>query len=121
MSESQSKPRSESRQRNSFLIARCTLEEKALATLRANQKGLLLPDLIRQETIGIKPLSTVRKAGPQAEAILLLKAELNKIGSNINQIAKVANFSKSISQEQVEELIHALAKCYDEITKLSIE
>ncbi|MEP7168170.1 MAG: plasmid mobilization relaxosome protein MobC [Bacteroidota bacterium] len=115
------RPRSEKRKRNSFLIARCTSEEKKLVEERANSKGLSLGDFIRSQSIGQKPLKIVPKKGPATTAILLLKAELNKIGSNVNQIAKVCNTNGTVAPAQVDAMLFALGKCYDEIIKFSKE
>lgn len=112
-------PRSEKRQRQVFLIARCTADEKIQAEERASQVGLSLGDFVRAKVIGQKPLKTVRRLSPSAEAILLLKAELNKIGSNVNQIAKVANQTGKISPEQISRALEHLSNCYDEIIKIS--
>ncbi len=111
--------RSEKRQRDVFLTARCTPSEKAVAIDYATNQGLSLGDYLRLLAIGAKPLHVVRRSSAKAEAILLLKAELNKIGSNVNQIAKLANTTKAITPVQLQELLDALAKCYAEISKLT--
>jgi hypothetical protein len=112
-------PRSEKRQRQNFLIARCTATEKAIAEDNARNRGLSLGDYIRLVALGQKPLHIVRRNSAKAEAILLLKAELGKIGSNINQVAKVANTRGTVEREQIQALLDALAQCHDEIAKLA--
>lgn len=113
------KSRSEERKRKTFLIARCTPAEKKLIEERAEARNLSLADFIRSQALGQKPLHIVRKKGTTATAILLLKAELNKIGSNVNQIAKVGNTSGTVTPAQIDTMLFALNKCYDEIIKLS--
>jgi Bacterial mobilisation protein (MobC) len=114
-----SSPRSESRQRTAFLTARCTPQEKEYAEKRAFERDLSLGDYLRSIAIGQRPIQQVRRITPTAEAILLLKAELNKIGSNINQIARVGNQSGSVSPAQVSAMLEHLKKCYVEIQKLT--
>lgn len=111
--------RSEKRQRKVFLIARCTQEEKAIALDYANNQRLSLGDYLRSVAIGQKPLHVVKRSSAKAEAILLLKAELNKIGSNVNQIAKIANTKQEVTPAQLQAILDALAMCYEEISKLS--
>jgi hypothetical protein len=63
-------------------------EEKALATL-ASDGGLSISDLIRKVALGSRPMA--RKASPERAAFIRGLAELGKVGSNVNQIAKVMN------------------------------
>jgi hypothetical protein len=113
-----SKKRSEKRQRQSYLIARCTATEKSIARDNATNRGLSLGDYLREVATGQKPLKQVQRATAKTTEMLLLKAELNKIGSNVNQIAKIANTEKHVSQEQVNAMLDLLAKCHAEIMKL---
>ncbi len=111
--------RSEKRQRQVYLIARCTEAEKAIALDYATNQGLSLCDYLRMLAIGSKPLYVVKRTSAKAEALLLLKAELNKIGSNVNQVAKVVNTKQEATPAQIQELLDALKKCYDEVSKLT--
>ena len=63
----------------------------------------------------------MRPSNSRGEVILLLKAELGKIGSNINQAVRLANTNRAIDQMEVQELLDALERCYLEITKLPAE
>lgn len=112
-------PRSERRQRQVFLTVRCTPEEKQIAIDNADNRGMSLGDYIRSVAIGQKPLYVVRRHNEKAQAILLLKAELGKIGSNINQIAKVANTKQTVDANQIDMLLKALRLCHEEVSKLS--
>lgn len=112
-------PRSEKRQRHTHLIARCTPDEKAYAQERAKERGLTFPDYLRALATGTRPLRTRQQADNHTEAVILLKAELNRIGSNINQVAKLANATGSVSAEQVRDLIAKLGQCYDKIIEFS--
>jgi hypothetical protein len=63
-------------------------EKKALQTASENA-GLSISDFIRSKTIGSAPVH--RKATPERAALIKGLAGLGKIGSNINQMAKVMN------------------------------
>lgn len=102
------KKKSERRQRQQFIRARCTAEEKQQAEARAQERGLTLGDFIRVKVLEVKPLKREKKATPHREAVLLLRAEMNKIGSNINQIARAMNRKDSATQDQVGVVINQL-------------
>lgn len=113
------KRRSEKRQRQAFITVRCTPAEKAIAVDNAANLGLSLGDYVRSVAMGQKPLYVVRRSSAKAEAILLLKAELGKIGSNINQVAKVANSTGTVESYKIDILLNALRLCHEEIAKLT--
>ncbi|MEJ1929161.1 plasmid mobilization relaxosome protein MobC [Nostoc sp. NIES-2111] len=113
------KRRSEKRLRQAFITVRCTPAEKAIAVDNAANLGLSLGDYVRSVAMGQKPLYVVRRNSAKAEAILLLKAELGKIGSNINQVAKVANSTGTVESYKIDILLNALRLCHEEIAKLT--
>lgn len=113
------KRRSEKRLRQAFITVRCTPAEKAIAVDNAANLGLSLGDYVRSVAMGQKPLYLVRRSNAKAEAILLLKAELGKIGSNINQVAKVANSTGTVESYKIDILLNALRLCHEEIAKLT--
>lgn len=63
-------------------------EKKTLLELSA-QAGLTPSDFVRVNTIGGKPQT--HKATPDRAVLIRLQAELNKVGSNANQIARALN------------------------------
>ncbi|MFN4247916.1 MAG: plasmid mobilization protein [Flavipsychrobacter sp.] len=63
-------------------------EKKSLLNLAADA-GLSPSDFVRVKTIGGKPQT--KKATPEREALIGLGAELNRVGNNINQIARALN------------------------------
>jgi hypothetical protein len=63
-------------------------EEKALIGL-AEDAGLSVSDFIRKAALGSKP--RVYMATPERASFIKGLAELGKIGSNVNQIAKALN------------------------------
>lgn len=71
-------------------------EEKALLEL-AVECGLSISDHIRKAALGAKP--RVQKATPERAAFIKGLAELGKIGSNVNQIAKALNTELAARQK----------------------
>lgn len=63
-------------------------EEKSLAA-HASDDGLTVSDFIRKAALGSKP--RIQQANPERAVLIRLLAELGKVGSNVNQIAKALN------------------------------
>lgn len=98
------------------IIFRVSKYEKMILSRRAKAAGLTLSKYIL--TI------SERKRLINPEPILRLLLEVNHIGNNINQIAKVANSNKDISQKQIEILqkqMEYLKKRADDAMKLTFE
>lgn len=55
----------------------------------AEEAGLSLSDFIRREALGSKP--RLQQANPDRAIFIKSLAELGKIGSNVNQLAKAIN------------------------------
>lgn len=70
-------------------------EEKTLSEL-AMASGLTISDHVRKVSLGIKP--KIYKATPERAALIKGLADLGKIGSNINQIARALNTDIAIQQ-----------------------
>lgn len=68
---------------------RFTADEKKLLVQLAKQAGLTASDFVRVKTIGSKPQG--KQATPERAMLIRLQAELNKVGSNANQIARALN------------------------------
>jgi hypothetical protein len=82
---------SETRRKQRIVNLRATAEEYAVVEQAAKNAGLTMGSYIR-ETILAVPKTTTRRV-PRADVIVLAKliAELNRIGGNINQIARALN------------------------------
>ncbi|RWR05002.1 plasmid mobilization protein [Paenirhodobacter populi] len=74
-------------------------KERAEIEKRADAVGLPASAYMRSVALGSEP--PIRPNRIDAEAV----AALNRIGSNINQIAKVGNTSKTLTPDQVKALI----------------
>jgi len=117
--------KSENRQRQLRTTIRLTDEEYALAAERAAHSGLSLSGYFRLKALDDAGLRHQKRARPNrvalgqiTAALQRLSAEHNKIGSNINQLAKKANsqgFDKLAPNE-----ITALLEAYETaVTELS--
>lgn len=58
----------------------------------AKAEGMTISDFVKSRTLGKAPRT--KMATPEREVFIRLLAELGKIGSNVNQIAKVMNTEK---------------------------
>jgi hypothetical protein len=74
-----------------FIAVRCTIEQHVTIRERAIQSGLSIGAFLRARALGDPgPRSVRRPRAGQAELAQLL-GHVGKIGSNVNQIARVAN------------------------------
>jgi hypothetical protein len=104
---------SEQRKRHRRLPTRWTDEEFAELTRRADALGLSRNAYIRLKAIGdAGPRSQkVPRAGTKDLAKLL--AEVNKIGSNINQIARALNRGRDFEKEFAHTLVDRIRELQD--------
>lgn len=68
---------------------RLTADEEKLLLSFAENAGLTVSDYIRRQTLNAQPLT--RMAKPERAAMIRALAELGKVGSNVNQIARAIN------------------------------
>ncbi len=100
---------------------RLTLAEKTKLLELARQAGLTPSDFVRVNTIGGKPQT--RKATPERTILIKLQAELNKVGSNANQIARALNRRADsdtlagVSMELVDEALQSIKTLTMQIAK----
>jgi hypothetical protein len=79
--------------KTAHIDVRLSAEEKQHVVQSANEAGLFIADFVRGKLLKAHAPRT-KKATPEREAYLKGMAELSKVGSNINQIAKVLNTHK---------------------------
>lgn len=89
------------------LFLRLPTATKRLINDKARAAGMSATAYIIEAATGNPPIRARRSPTVNAEVLARLTAELNKIGSNINQIAKAAN---SISRVDAEMLRDAIAQ-----------
>jgi len=104
---------------------RFTPEEVEKLTLIAEAKGITLSDLIRRSVLGYKIPERIspERLTRKSEIFRKYLAELNKIGVNINQIARYCNQYREVDAlvlekllEIEEELKELLNRLYGELT-----
>jgi hypothetical protein len=76
-----------------FVGVRCTADEHAALTAAAAQAGLSVGAYLRATALGSPSPRAVRR--PPVEKVMLARwlGELGKVGSNVNQLARIANTS----------------------------
>lgn len=82
--------------RDLVVRVRVTLAEKTRLLELAARAGLTPSDYVRSRTIAAAVQG--RKATPDRTALIKLTAELNKVGSNVNQIARALNRRQETGQ-----------------------
>lgn len=85
-----------------WLSLRLTEKEKEEIREKAEQLGLSVSDYVRSVLISSKSIR--RKSRVDCEAIKQLVYEINKIGVNLNQIAKEVNSIRDIDIQVLESL-----------------
>ena len=86
-------------ERDTAILVRLSRKEKSFLKRQADLCGLKMEPYIRRLIAGkeVKPLPT--------EELLNIYKELNYIGNNINQIARVANAEQNITSDKITEAV----------------
>ena len=86
-------------ERDTAILVRLSQKEKSFLKKQADLCGLKMEPYIRRLIAGkeVKPLPT--------EELLNIYKELNYIGNNINQIARVANAEQNITSDKITEAV----------------
>lgn len=85
------RPGGNNRQRSVALAVRFSAEERAEVEAAADSAGLALGSYIRHQSLGGKRPRAVQRPTAQKAQLALILAQLGKIGSNLNQIARASN------------------------------
>lgn len=91
-----SRRKSETRQRTETLFARVTPEEKATILARADRAGLASAAFIRAAVLGDAGPRARRRRPVEHTALVQLLAALNRVGNNLNQLARNSNLGLDI-------------------------
>lgn len=83
-------------ERNCAILVRLTEKEKKTVQNKSKLCGLKMEPFIRKLIMGVEV-----KARPPNEYAQLIR-EINAIGKNINQIARVSNMARTISQDDID-------------------
>jgi len=90
---------SEKRERQKILGIRMTSDEFAEVSKRANAVLLTPSSYARLELLDSPPPRQARRPAVEAENVARVLAQLGKIGSNLNQIARQMNAGRTIGNE----------------------
>lgn len=100
---------SDKRRRPHMFSIRFSRDENALAKALSDRTGLTLAALIRRALFGTNPPRAARRPTINHQAVARLLAQLGKIGSNLNQLARQANTGR-YPTESLEEALRDLAE-----------
>lgn len=99
-------------QKSERIIVRLTPIEHAQAQLAAARHGISVAELVRRRLMGIRLPASPTEAKINADAV----AALNRIGINLNQIARRLNSGKPIN---IDRIIATLDRIHDEMDRLN--
>ena len=77
--------------RGKFIAVRCSAAEYAAISAAAAQAGHSIGAYLRTAALGTAGPRAVRRPPVEKEALARLLGEIGKLGSNVNQLARVAN------------------------------
>ena len=118
------KPKSERRQRNRTQAIRMTESEHALAHSLAAESGLSVAAYFRLKALGEIGERAQKRPRPNRQLLAGITAELqrlsaehNKLGSNLNQIARVANMKgfEAVGDERLKLALEAYEEAVAEL------
>jgi hypothetical protein len=89
---------SEQRQRQAALRVRLTEGEQAQLAAAAERAGLTLAGYARSVLLAAPPLRQSRRPPVERAELSRLLAQLGKIGSNVNQLARAANTAAEVAE-----------------------
>jgi uncharacterized protein (DUF1778 family) len=96
------------RRKQRIVNFRATAEEYALVEHAAESAGLSLGSYIR-ETILVTPQTrSRRRARADVAALAKLIAKLNRVGGNVNQIARAANYGEQLESAWLRDVLGLL-------------
>ena len=77
--------------RDAWVHVRCSASEHAAITSKAESAGLSVGAYLRTLAIGTAGPRAIRRPPVEREELARLLGEIGKLGSNVNQIARVVN------------------------------
>lgn len=86
---------SEKRQRGTTLTIRLSAEERAELDTRAGSQGLAAAAFLRAAALGSPGPRARRRSPADRDELRRLLAETNRVGNNVNQIARALNMREA--------------------------
>ena len=108
MSHAPKKSGSDTRQKQRIVNFRATAEEYATVEEAAKNAGLTMGSFIRQTMLATPKTRPRRQARADVAVLAKLIAELNRIGGNINQIARAFNYGEQPETAWLKEALRVL-------------
>lgn len=108
---------SEKRARTATLTVRVSNEERATIDQAAERAGLMIGSYARKVLLEAPAPRQVRRPPVERRELVRLLAELGKIGSNINQLARAVNTGELIGAPALEEDLNGLRILRDAILR----
>lgn len=98
--------KSDKRQRTETLFARVTPEEKSAFVTRADRAGMASAAFMRALALGDAGPRARRRRPVEHQALVQALATLNRVGNNLNQIARNTNRGMDIDVPQLRDALH---------------
>lgn len=109
--------KSDRRQRTETLFARVTPEEKSAVIARADRAGMATAAFMRALALGDAGPRARRRRPVEHQALVQTLATLNRVGNNLNQIARNSNLGIDIGVPELRDALQryhaAVAAIYD--------
>ena len=97
----QNKAKRKKNPKTTTLATKVTLEESERLKAAAKSKGITVSELIRRSALGI-PIpehASIERLAKRNKTLHSYLSEVNKIGSNVNQIARYCNQNRRVDLE----------------------
>lgn len=104
--------RSERRQRTAGILVRVTGEEKAEIDARAQAAGLTAGGFLRAAGLGGKTPRSLPRTPIDRELLAEAVAELNRVGNNLNQIARALNRDERMPPQIIRTALEQYSHAY---------
>jgi hypothetical protein len=98
--------KSDKRQRTETLFARVTPEEKSAFAARADRAGMASAAFMRALALGDAGPRARRRRPVEHRALVQTLAALNRVGNNLNQLARNTNLGIDIDVPQLRDALH---------------
>lgn len=101
-----------------FISVRCTAKEHAAIDEAATHAGLSIGAYLRSLALGSPGPRAVRRPPIERKVLVRLLGHLGKLGSNVNQIARVVNTTRNLpSWSELAEIRHEIGRIRDALMK----
>jgi hypothetical protein len=100
---------SETRQRTAHLMVRLSVPERAALDAAAARAGLSLAGYARSVLLAAPPVRQARRPPVERAELVRLLGAVGKVGSNVNQIARVLNAEGSVRASEFADMAAEIA------------